>query len=95
MNTEDLTKAIRSNVKSVSLSYRQSEEIVRTIFTNIKEAVEAGEDVMIRGLLSVRTVERKARTHPTPQGGTVFKPAHTLPVVKLTPSLVKKATKVV
>lgn len=69
--------------RSVSLTRKDSEVIVETVFESIVEALRAGAKIEIRGFGSFRTRQREARTGRNPKTGVpVAVPARRIPYFK-------------
>jgi len=66
MTKADLVEKIASQV---SLSKKDSETVVNTVFRSIIDALEGGDKVELRGFGSFRTRERKSRIGRNPKTG--------------------------
>ena len=80
-----MTKAdlVMEVAKQTSLTKKESETIVKTIFGSISEALSSGDKVELRGFGSFRVRDRKSRQGRNPKtGDTVNVPAKKVPFFK-------------
>ena len=80
-----MTKAdlVLEVAKQTSLTKKESETIIKTIFGSISEALSSGDKVELRGFGSFRVRDRKSRQGRNPKtGDTVNVPAKKVPFFK-------------
>ncbi len=80
-----MTKAdlVMEVAKQTSLTKKESETVIKTIFGSISEALSAGDKVELRGFGSFRVRDRKSRQGRNPKtGDTVRVPAKKVPFFK-------------
>ncbi|MGA1840419.1 MAG: HU family DNA-binding protein [bacterium] len=80
-----MTKAdlVMEVAKQTSLTKKESETVIKTIFGSISEALGAGDKVELRGFGSFRVRGRKSRQGRNPKtGDTVKVPAKKVPFFK-------------
>jgi len=80
-----MTKAdlVMEVAKQTSLTKKESETVIKTIFGSISEALGAGDKVELRGFGSFRVRDRKSRQGRNPKtGDTVSVPAKKVPFFK-------------
>ncbi|MGA1795025.1 MAG: integration host factor subunit beta [bacterium] len=80
-----MTKAdlVMEVAKQTSLTKKESETVIKTIFGSISEALSAGDKVELRGFGSFRVRDRKSRQGRNPKtGDTVKVPAKKVPFFK-------------
>lgn len=80
-----MTKAdlIMEVVKQTSLTKKESETVIKTIFDSINQALSNGDKVELRGFGSFRIRDRKSRQGRNPKtGDTVSVPAKKVPFFK-------------
>jgi len=80
-----MTKAdlVMEVAKQTSLTKKESETVIKTIFGSISEALGAGDKVELRGFGSFRVRDRKSRQGRNPKtGDTVKVPAKKVPFFK-------------
>ena len=80
-----MTKAdlVMEVAKQTSLTKKESETVIKTIFDSISEALGEGDKVELRGFGSFRVRDRKSRQGRNPKtGDTVNVPAKKVPFFK-------------
>jgi integration host factor subunit beta len=80
-----MTKAdlVMEVAKQTSLTKKESETVIKTIFGSISEALSVGDKVELRGFGSFRVRDRKSRQGRNPKtGDTVKVPAKKVPFFK-------------
>lgn len=80
-----MTKAdlVMEVAKQTSLTKKESETVIKTIFDSISEALGEGDKVELRGFGSFRVRDRKSRQGRNPKtGDTVKVPAKKVPFFK-------------
>jgi integration host factor subunit beta len=80
-----MTKAdlVMEVAKQTSLTKKESETVIKTIFGSISEALSSGDKVELRGFGSFRVRDRKSRQGRNPKtGDTVKVPAKKVPFFK-------------
>ena len=80
-----MTKAdlVMEVAKQTSLTKKESETVIKTIFDSISEALGQGDKVELRGFGSFRVRDRKSRQGRNPKtGDTVKVPAKKVPFFK-------------
>lgn len=80
-----MTKAdlVMEVAKQTSLTKKESETVIKTIFGSISEALSTGDKVELRGFGSFRVRDRKSRQGRNPKtGDTVKVPAKKVPFFK-------------
>jgi integration host factor subunit beta len=82
MTKSDLIDAVAKNAES--LTKKQTEVVVETIFDSIKEALTQGDKVEIRGFGNFRLRKRDARKARNPKTGVIVDvPAKMVPFFKV------------
>ena len=80
-----MTKAdlVMEVAKQTSLTKKESETVIKTIFGSISQALSTGDKVELRGFGSFRVRDRKSRQGRNPKtGDTVKVPAKKVPFFK-------------
>lgn len=84
---EDCVATAKANKQK--LTKKVAEEIVKGVFSNIKEALKDGQGLSVRGFGSFKPVKKEARTYIEPRDGRkIEKGPHIYP--KFTPSSLLK-----